>query len=89
MNEHHVPVMVKECTEFLLSDKEGAYFEGTIGFGGHSEEFLKVLNQNAKLIATELDEKTFLFAKKKFADDSRVKVYKTIEISVGRMAFNE
>ncbi|MCX6151652.1 MAG: 16S rRNA (cytosine(1402)-N(4))-methyltransferase RsmH [Ignavibacteriales bacterium] len=77
MSEYHVPVMVKECTDFLLSDKEGAYFEGTIGFGGHTEEFLKILNRDAKLIATELDEKTFLYAKNKFAEDARVKVYKT------------
>jgi 16S rRNA (cytosine1402-N4)-methyltransferase len=76
MTEHHIPVMLNLCSEFLIAKTSGVYFEGTIGFGGHTEKFLSVLNQDAKLVATEVDDKAYIYSKEKFADDNRVKLYK-------------
>ncbi len=46
--------------------KAGKYFDGTLGFGGHSSEILKRLNDNGILVATDLDEDAFNFSKNKF-----------------------
>ena len=75
MESHHTPVLLKESLEYLITDKSGVYFDGTLGFGGHSGEFLNILDKNAKLIATEVDSDAFGFSRKKFENDVRVKIY--------------
>ncbi len=74
---YHVPVMLDEVLDFLIVNSEGNYFDGTLGFGGHSSKLLQKLDNNAKLIATEKDENAFKYCKEKFASDSRVIIYKT------------
>ena len=78
--------MINECSEFLITNNEGTYFEGTVGFGGHTENFLNVLNKNAKLVGTELDNKAFNFVKEKFAGDSRLKLYKANFVEIDRIS---
>lgn len=77
MEQYHIPVLLEESVQFLITDKSGTYFDGTIGFGGHSAEFLTMLNPDAKLIATELDGYAYSFCREKFKDDARVKVFNT------------
>lgn len=76
MDEHHIPVMLNLCSDFLITKTKGVYFEGTIGFGGHTEKFLSVLNQDAKFVATEIDDKAYSYSKEKFAQDKRFRIYK-------------
>ncbi len=76
MNEIHVPVLLKESTELLITNKDGIYFDATLGFGGHSNHFLKILNKDAKLIATEVDDEAFSYCKNIFQNDPRVKLNK-------------
>ncbi|MGE5430453.1 MAG: 16S rRNA (cytosine(1402)-N(4))-methyltransferase RsmH [Syntrophomonadaceae bacterium] len=77
MEEKHIPVLLKESLYHLITDKQGAYFDGTIGFGGHTSKFLEVLGPEAKMIATEVDKDAYNFSKAKFQTDKRVKLYNT------------
>lgn len=74
MNEHHKPVMLKETMDYLINNKAGIYFDGTLGFGGHSKEILSHLNENGKVIATDVDSEALNFCREKFSDE-RIKLY--------------
>jgi len=75
MDNFHIPVMLKESLDFLITDKDGKYFEGTLGFGGHSSEILKRLGDNGVLISTDVDKDAFDYCKTKFSTDNRIKLY--------------
>ena len=75
MESHHTPVLLNESMDYLIIDKSGIYFDGTLGFGGHSEEILKKINDDALLVATDIDLDAFNFSKKKFGDEKRMKMY--------------
>ena len=75
MSEHHVPVMLNESLDLLITDRSGVYFDATLGFGGHSGEIIKRLDDNGKLVAADVDKDAFEFSQKKFADNSRVSLY--------------
>ncbi|MCF8266091.1 MAG: 16S rRNA (cytosine(1402)-N(4))-methyltransferase RsmH [Melioribacteraceae bacterium] len=77
MNEFHTPVLLKETLEYFITNRNGYYFDGTLGFGGHSAAILESLENGGILIATDKDKKAFDFCKDKFAGDSRVRLYKT------------
>lgn len=76
MNQH-VPVLLKESVDLLVTNDKGIYFDGTIGFGGHSSEILKRLNKKGKLVATDKDEKAFEYSRNKFIGDKRLSIYNT------------
>ncbi len=75
MNIHHTPVMLDECLNYLITDPSGAYFDGTLGFGGHSQGILNKLKADGKLVATDFDSDAFSFSKTKFGKDKRVSLY--------------
>lgn len=75
MSKHHTPVLLAESLEYLIGGKTGVYFDGTLGFGGHSEGILNLLDNEAKLISTDVDANAFEYSKKKFSKESRMKVY--------------
>ena len=52
----HISVMLEECMEALQLKKDGVYFDGTLGGGGHSYEILKRTQPTGKLVATDLDD---------------------------------
>lgn len=78
----HIPVLLKESIDFLIQKDDGIYFDGTAGFGGHSSEILKRLNNKGKLVATDKDSTAFNFCKEKFNDDTRFSIYKTSFTSI-------
>ena len=51
----HAPVMLNECIEALNIKPDGVYIDGTAGGGGHSEEIIKRLGSNGRLIAVDQD----------------------------------
>lgn len=75
MSNYHIPVLLEESLNYLVGNKSGIYFDGTLGFGGHSQGILNLLNKDAQLISTDVDTNAFEHSKKKFADDARVKIY--------------
>lgn len=74
---NHVPVLLKESIDFLVHKNDGKYFDGTAGFGGHSQEALNKLNEKGKLIATDKDQSAFEFCTEKFLHDKRFTIYHT------------
>lgn len=72
---YHVPVMLNETTEHLIKNISGTYFDGTLGFGGHSSNFLKQLDSNAKIIATDKDSAAINYCENLFSGDERVTIY--------------
>lgn len=75
MDQFHSPVLLKESIDFLITEKNGAYFDGTFGFGGHSRRFLAELSEDAVLIGTDLDQIVFKRSQEEFSTDSRVRLY--------------
>ncbi len=74
---HHEPVLLTETLNFLITNKNGIYFDGTIGFGGHSEAILNILGNNATLIGTDKDKEAFNYTSEKFSGDKRAEVFNT------------
>lgn len=51
----HVPVLLNETLDLLVTDPAGTYIDGTLGRGGHSTEILKRLSPEGRLIALDRD----------------------------------
>jgi len=75
MNTQHVPVLLNESLDLLIKKKDGIYFEGTLGFGGHTGEILKRLDKNGLVISTDVDREAFEYCKKRFEKEKRVRLY--------------
>lgn len=83
---HHKPVLLEESLSFLITKPEGVYFDGTLGFAGHSSAILNSLNKNGILIATDVDDDAFAFSQEKIGSDSRVNLYKFNFTSIAAIA---
>ena len=75
MKQHHNPVLLKESIDLLVTKPSGKYFEGTLGFGGHTSEILKRLDKKGAIVSTDVDEQAFRYSKDKFNYDERVRLY--------------
>lgn len=75
MKQHHNPVLLKESIDLLVTNPSGKYFEGTLGFGGHTSEILKRLDKKGAIVSTDVDEQAFRYSKDKFIYDERVRLY--------------
>ena len=56
MGKYHVPVMLNECLEGLNINPKGIIVDATFGGGGHSNEILKKLGEQGKLVAFDQDD---------------------------------
>ncbi len=73
----HLPVMVNEVLEGLDLKKNGVYFDGTVGGGGHSFEILS-REATATLIATDRDRDAIEAAQKRLKPfEGRFQLYKS------------
>lgn len=76
MSTVHIPVLLKESIDLLITDKSGCYFDATLGFGGHSKAILHKLDKKGKLVATDVDDNAFSYCKELFRNETRVTLYK-------------
>ncbi len=52
----HIPVLLRECIEFLAPHAGGVYVDGTLGLGGHTREILSQSAPDGRVVAFEWDE---------------------------------
>lgn len=67
----HIPVLLNESVEALITDENGIYVDGTLGGGGHSKEILDHLGENAHLYGIDQDDEALKAASAYIGDDSR------------------
>ncbi|USS94556.1 16S rRNA (cytosine(1402)-N(4))-methyltransferase RsmH [Buchnera aphidicola] len=68
----HIPVLLKKSIKSLKIKKNGIYIDTTFGFGGHSKEILKKINNYGKLYSIDRDPFSIKIAKK--IKDKRFKI---------------
>ncbi|PKQ70608.1 MULTISPECIES: 16S rRNA (cytosine(1402)-N(4))-methyltransferase RsmH [Raineya] len=56
--DYHIPVLLQEATQWLITDKSGIYIDVTFGGGGHSEAILQNLHLQGRLFAFDQDPDT-------------------------------
>jgi 16S rRNA (cytosine1402-N4)-methyltransferase len=54
-NVRHIPVMPRQCLEYLRPTPGKTYFDGTVGYGGHAELMLERLMPGGRLVGVDLD----------------------------------
>ncbi len=67
----HIPVLLEESVEYLVTDSEGIYIDGTLGGGGHSKEILQALTSNGHLYGIDQDDEALKAAASYIGDDAR------------------
>ena len=72
MEFKHEPVLLKECIQGLNIKEDGIYVDGTLGGAGHSEQILKKLSKQAKLIGIDRDTEALK------ASSERLKMYNNV-----------
>lgn len=83
---YHQPVLLDEAINFLIVNKDGVYFDGTLGGGGYTEMILKNISEKGKVIATDLDNNSIEFCKKKFENEFRLVILKDNYKNIKRIA---
>ena len=73
----HVPVLLGPVLEGLKIKPDGCYVDGTFGRGGHSEEILKQLNANGRLIGIDRDPDAIAAAPETITNDPRVELIRS------------
>lgn len=54
----HLPVLLKETIDNLITDTKGIYIDGTLGGGGHLKELLSRLEKETRVFAFDKDKNT-------------------------------
>lgn len=72
MEFKHISVLLDECIEGLNIKKDGIYIDCTLGGAGHSQEILKRLSKEGKLIGIDQDEEALKAASEKLREYKNV-----------------
>ena len=67
----HIPVLLEETISKLLTNPDGIYLDGTVGFGGHAEALIKKLSKHGQLIGIDLDPYALEYTKKRLSKHQR------------------
>ncbi|MFA6316675.1 MAG: 16S rRNA (cytosine(1402)-N(4))-methyltransferase RsmH [Elusimicrobiota bacterium] len=51
----HIPVLLAEVLEYIVSDRSGLYLDATLGLGGHAEGILAKLSAEGRLLGIDMD----------------------------------
>ena len=67
----HIPVLLAEAVEALVTDPSGIYVDGTFGRGGHSRAILSRLSESGRLISFDRDPQAIESGRALAAADAR------------------
>lgn len=67
----HIPVLLNPSVEYLVTNRDGIYIDGTLGGGGHSKEILNRLSEKGHLYGVDQDREAHEAAAAYIGDDSR------------------
>ena len=70
----HVPVLLDEVIEHLITDSTGTYIDATFGRGGHTHALLERLRPCANLLVIDRDPEALMVAEELASSDRRVSV---------------
>lgn len=73
----HIPVLLNEVTEHLVSAAGGIYVDATFGRGNHTKAILQRLNEQGRVIGFDKDAEAIAFGNKAFSKDKRLTLYHT------------
>lgn len=82
MRIKHIPVLLDQSIDQLITDPDGIYVDCTFGRGGHSEKILERLSDKGKLIAFDLDNDAVEASKK--IKKKNFQFYKTNYSQIGK-----
>ncbi len=64
----HIPIMVAQIAELLLTNPSGIYMDGTLGLGGHTKFFLSKLEPKAHIYGFDKDPQALKMAEERVND---------------------
>ncbi len=67
--DYHLPVLLEESINYLITDKDGTYIDGTLGGGGHAKKIMQQLNSGGNLFAFDKDIDAIVRAKSLFEEE--------------------
>ena len=70
MTFHHIPVLYNEVMDWMSPAPGGAYCDGTLGGGGHSEGILRLAGEGASLYGIDRDPEAIAAASERLKDFS-------------------
>lgn len=70
----HIPIMAAQIADYLLTNFEGTYIDGTLGLGGHTKYFLSHLGTRACVLGFDKDEEALKMAQER-VNDPRLKAF--------------
>lgn len=73
--DYHQPVLLNEAVDFLITTRDGIYFDGTLGGGGYSLAVLKRISDKGFVIATDLDKNAIDHCSNLFKEENRIRIY--------------
>jgi len=68
----HIPVLLDEAIEALVTRTTGHYVDGTLGRGGHSRALVARLNEQGRLLALDKDPQALEAVRESLGTDDRV-----------------
>jgi 16S rRNA (cytosine1402-N4)-methyltransferase len=72
----HIPVMLRECLDGLITHPDGIYIDGTLGGGGHSKAILDQLSADGTLFSVDQDDEAIAAASAYIGEDPRFNILK-------------
>ncbi len=72
MTIEHLPVLSREVIETLSPVKGGTYVDATVGLGGHSEEILKLIGTDGRIIGIDRDEEALKRSRQRLRDSRAI-----------------
>jgi 16S rRNA (cytosine1402-N4)-methyltransferase len=65
---YHLPVLLSEVSNYLITNPEGIYLDGTLGGGGHAQHILMNLDRKAQYIGIDQDKEAIAYSKNRLKD---------------------